>query len=62
MNPAGFVAKRVGSAVGGSMFNSQTSACDVSKNGQNCCSNGASKKEQARSGLPYCRDVKSGKR
>ena len=48
-----FIAGRIGSAVGGSMFNKQTSSCDVfDKNGNPCC---ADKKEARKNEMPYCK-------
>ena len=53
--------KAAAKTVAGTMFNPQTSACDVMKHGRPCCSDGASKKEATKSGLPYCHDVKGKK-
>ena len=47
-----FVAGRVGSAIGGKAFNSQTSTCDVvNKQGQACC---VDIKDAEKRGKPYC--------
>lgn len=47
-----FAIRRVGSMVGGSMFNRQTSSCDVlNKRGQPCCTN---RKEAQQKNMRYC--------
>ena len=52
MNPATFIVKRVGSAIGAKAFNGSTTSCDgVNFNGQRCC---YEKKEATKTNLPRC--------
>ena len=46
-----FAAKRVGSMIGGKMFNSGVTSCDGIKKGQPCCFD---KKEAAAKGMMSC--------
>ena len=46
-----FVAGRIGSAIGGKMFNSGVTSCDGMKKGQPCCFD---KKEAAAKGMMSC--------
>jgi hypothetical protein len=47
-----FVAGRLGSAIGGKAFNSNTSSCDVyNKQGKPCCT---MQSEATKKNMPYC--------